>query len=162
MKKHGSKSISLWADYGLFAIKTKNRYVKFQDVLSQALQRMPSRESISIITKFALLEFKNGTPERARTMFEEILANYPKRVDIWNMYLDQEISIFAQNAETTSVVGKKATRIQKLFNRVVSLKFSSKKMKFFFKKYLQFEQQHGTADGEERVKALAREWVKSQ
>ena len=32
-------------------------------------------------------------------------------------------------------------------------------MKFFFKKYLQFEQQHGTADGEERVKALAREWA---
>ena len=58
IKKHGSKSIPLWTDYGLFAIKTKNRYVKFQDVLSQALQRMPSRESISIITKFALLEFK--------------------------------------------------------------------------------------------------------
>lgn len=103
------------------------------------------------------MEFKYGTPERGRTIFEEILANYPKRVDIWNMYLDQETSVFVQNMEKKNI-----NRVQKLFNRVVSLKFSSKKMKFFFKKYLQFEQNHGTTEGEEQVKKLAREWVQSQ
>ena len=157
IKKYGSKSVAVWTDYGLFAIKTNSRYVPYKNVLSQALQRLPSRESVGTISKFAIMEFKYGTPERGRTIFEEILANYPKRVDIWNMYLDQETSVFVQNMDN-----KKSNRVQKLFNRVVSLKFSSKKMKFFFKKYLQFEQNHGTSEGEEHVKKLAREWVQSQ
>ena len=32
-------------------------------------------------------------------------------------------------------------------------------MKFLFKKYLAFETEHGTIAKQERVKALAREWV---
>ena len=163
IKKYGSKSVAIWTDYGLFAIKTNSRHVPYKNVLSQALQRLPSRESVALISKFAIMEFKDGTPERGRTIFEEILANYPKRVDIWNMYLDQETSIFAQNFDSMSPAEKKkVNRVQRLFNRVISLKFSSKKMKFFFKKYLQFEQNHGTSNGEEQVKKLAREWVQSQ
>ena len=36
--------------------------------------------------------YKHGLVERGRTMFEGIVSSYPKRVDMWNMYLDQEIS----------------------------------------------------------------------
>ena len=107
IKKYGSKSVAIWTDYGLFAIKTNSRHVPYKNVLSQALQRLPSRESVALISKFAIMEFKYGTPERGRTIFEEILANYPKRVDIWNMYLDQETSIFAQNFDSMSPAEKK-------------------------------------------------------
>jgi rRNA biogenesis protein RRP5 len=37
------------------------------------------------------MEFKNGDPERGRTIFEGLVSNSPKRVDLWSIYLDQEI-----------------------------------------------------------------------
>jgi rRNA biogenesis protein RRP5 len=154
MKKYGSKSTALYADYGLFAIQTGNKYIQFRSILGEALKRLPDREHISLITKFAIMEFKHGSAERGRTIFEEVVGNYPKRVDVWNMYLDQEVSLNTASGDIK--------RVRKLFDRVVSMKFSSKKMKFLFKKYLQFEQVNGTADGEEKVKDLARSWVESQ
>ena len=41
----------------------------------------------------------------------------------------------------------------------MTLKLSSKKMQFVFKKYLKYEQKHGNAKKQERVKQMAREWV---
>ena len=37
------------------------------------------------------MEYKHGFPERGRTIFEGIVANYPKRLDIWSVYLDMEL-----------------------------------------------------------------------
>jgi rRNA biogenesis protein RRP5 len=49
----------------------------------------------------------------------------------------------------------------RLFERVIHLKFSSKKMKFFFKKYLDFEKKHGTTESVEHVKQAARDYIES-
>jgi hypothetical protein len=46
---------------------------------------------IKTICKFAQMEFKYAEAERGRTIFEGIMANYPKRVDLWNIFLDMEI-----------------------------------------------------------------------
>ena len=53
---------------------------------------------IKVISKFAQMEYKNafghgGSIDRGRTILEGIIANYPKRVDVWSMYLDMELSI---------------------------------------------------------------------
>jgi len=37
----------------------------------------------------AVLEFKHGDTERGKTLFEGILDRYPKRLDIWSVYIDQ-------------------------------------------------------------------------
>ena len=37
------------------------------------------------------MEFKHGEPERGKTMFENILSNYPKRTDLWSVYVDMMI-----------------------------------------------------------------------
>jgi rRNA biogenesis protein RRP5 len=37
------------------------------------------------------MEFKFGEAERGRTIFEGVMSNYPKRVDLWSIYLDMEI-----------------------------------------------------------------------
>lgn len=37
------------------------------------------------------MEFKHGEAERGRTIFEGVMSNYPKRVDLWSIYLDMEI-----------------------------------------------------------------------
>lgn len=57
--------------------------------LDQSLLSLPRRKHIKVISQAALLEFKIGSVERARSMFEGILRNYPKRTDLWSVYLDQ-------------------------------------------------------------------------
>ena len=43
---------------------------------------------VEMISKFAQMEFKLGEPERGKTMFENILSTYPKRTDLWSIYID--------------------------------------------------------------------------
>lgn len=42
-----------------------------------------------VVTQAALAEFRSGSPERGRSILEGILRNYPKRLDLWSVYLDQ-------------------------------------------------------------------------
>lgn len=42
-----------------------------------------------VITQAALAEFRLGNPERGRSLFEGVLRNYPRRLDLWSVYLDQ-------------------------------------------------------------------------
>ena len=46
---------------------------------------------MDVIVKFGQMEFKFGEGERGKTMFENVLSNFPKRTDIWSIYLDMMI-----------------------------------------------------------------------
>jgi rRNA biogenesis protein RRP5 len=48
---------------------------------------------IKTISKFAQMEFKHGEVERGRTLFEGIMSNFPKRLDLWSVYIDMEIRV---------------------------------------------------------------------
>ena len=61
--------------------------------LQRAVEALPQAQHVELISKFAQLEFRHGAPERGRTVFDGILSNYPKRVDVWSVYLDMEIRI---------------------------------------------------------------------
>jgi len=95
------------------------------------------------------MEFKSGDPERGRSIFESVLRNYPKRMDLWSVYLDQEIR------------GGDVQRCRTLFERATHLQLPPKKMKFLFKRYLEFEKEHGTPSAVEHVKKSAMEFVES-
>ncbi len=47
-----------------------------------------------VISHTAIQEFKVGSAERGRSMFESCLRNYPARLDVWSQYLDQVTSLF--------------------------------------------------------------------
>lgn len=49
-----------------------------------------------------------------------------------------------------------------VFERVIHLNMSAKKIKFFFKKYLEFEQKHGTEETVHSVKEKAVDYVESK
>ena len=49
---------------------------------------------MQVISHTAIQEFKVGTAERGRSMFESCLRNYPGRLDVWSQYLDQVYSLF--------------------------------------------------------------------
>ncbi len=64
----------------------------------------------------------------ARLNFENILANFPKRNDIWNVYIDLEIK-YTQDI----------FQIRNLFEKVLALNPKLKMAKNLFEKYLNFE-----------------------
>eukprot|EP01156_Anaeramoeba_ignava_P022800 Anaeramoba_ignava/c21053_g3_i1.p1 GENE.c21053_g3_i1~~c21053_g3_i1.p1 ORF type:complete len:355 (+),score=161.26 c21053_g3_i1:85-1065(+) len=146
-KKFG-QSAKVWKSYGIFQIKHFG-IEKGRQVLQNALKSAPKRKHIMIISKFGQYEFKFGSAERGRTIFEGILTNYPKRVDLWSVYLDMEIKKGDQQM------------IRNLFERVITLNVSSKKIKFFFKRYLQYEKEEGNDERVEYVKQKAIEYVQS-
>lgn len=60
-----------------------------QSVVNRALLSLPDKKHIKFISQTAILEFKCGVPDRGRSMFERVLREYPKRTDLWSVYLDQ-------------------------------------------------------------------------
>ncbi|XP_022966127.1 rRNA biogenesis protein RRP5 [Cucurbita maxima] len=120
-----------------------------QSVVNRALLSLPRRKHIKFISQTAILEFKCGVADRGRSMFEGILREYPKRTDLWSVYLDQEIRL------------GDADMIRALFERAISLSLAPKKMKFLFKKYLEYEKSVGDEERIESVKQKALEYVES-
>lgn len=52
--------------------------------------------------------------------------------------------------------------IRGLFERAICLELPAKKMKFLFKKYLEYEKEHGDEASIEKVKKAAMEYVESK
>lgn len=51
----------------------------------------PLPADVDVIAKFAQLEFQLGDAERAKAIFENTLSTYPKRTDVWSVYIDMII-----------------------------------------------------------------------
>lgn len=64
--------------------------LSFSAILTRACSAQPSAADIKTISKFAQLEFKHGDAERGKTIFEGIIDSYPKRLDLWTVYIDLE------------------------------------------------------------------------
>jgi rRNA biogenesis protein RRP5 len=104
---------------------------------------------VEVLEKYALAEFDLGSSDRARVVFEDLLSNYPKRMDLWHVYVDKETKL------------GNVLQARQIYDRMVSSKMSMKNMKTIFKKYLAFELAHGSIDQQEAVKSKAREYVSS-
>ncbi|GMJ14782.1 Ribosomal RNA Processing 5 [Hibiscus trionum] len=121
-----------------------------QSVVNRALLCLPRHKHIKFISQAAILEFKSGVPDRGRSMFEGILREYPKRTDLWSIYLDQEIRLGDEDV------------IRALFERAISLSLPPKKMKFLFKKYHDYEKSRGDEERRKYVSQKAIEYVQSE
>ncbi|XP_072958510.1 rRNA biogenesis protein RRP5 isoform X2 [Typha angustifolia] len=147
MIKKFKTSCKVWLRYAQSFLKQGKNEI--QSVVNRTLLSLPRNKHIKFISQIAILEFKCGVPERGRSMFESVLREYPKRTDLWSIYLDQEIRL-----------GDKEV-IRALFERATCLSLPPKKMKFLFKKYLEYEKTQGDEDRIEHVKSKALEYVES-
>ena len=68
------------------------------NLISITYSILSSLIDVKTITKFAQIEFKYGEAERGRTIFEGMMKNYPKRIDLWSIYIDMEIKAGDENA----------------------------------------------------------------
>ncbi|KAH3898887.1 related to rRNA biogenesis protein RRP5 [Saccharomycodes ludwigii] len=147
-KKFGSQKVQVWVNWGELLID-QGKTLDAHKVLANALKSLPKRDHIEIVRKFAQLEFKKGDPEQGRSLFEGLLADAPKRIDLWNVYIDQEVK-----------VGSDKQKVEDLFERVFkNKKITRKQAKFFFKKWLEFEDSKGDEKAAEYVKAKAIDFV---
>ncbi|KAL8725782.1 MAG: hypothetical protein Q9181_006288 [Wetmoreana brouardii] len=152
LSKHGSQSPTLWLNAATFYLSTLNAPTRTHQLLPRALQSLPSHTHLQLTSKFAQLEFTspNGDPERGRTAFEGLLTTFPKRLDLWNVLLDLEIKR-----------GEK-DKVRELFRRVTRLELKVRKMKYWFKRWAEWEETFGDEKAREKVAALAEEYVRKQ
>lgn len=146
-KKFG-KNVSIWVQYGS-SLLDRQLNDEAHEVLARSLQVLPKREHIEVVRKFGQLEFTKGDPEQGRSLFEGLISDVPKRIDLWNVYIDQEIK------------QDNKAKVEDLFERAITKKLSRKQAKFFFSKWLSFEEEKNDQQFAARVKAKAAEYVQS-
>lgn len=147
VKKHSANK-AVWLGFGDFFFRN-GRVESARKLLQRSLNSLEKRDHVDTISKFAQMEFKYGEAERGKTMFENILVNYPRRTDLWSVYIDMVV-------KSGDLEGARL-----LFERVINLQMAMKKMKFFFKKFLDFEEKHGDESSVAAVKQKAQEYVDS-
>ncbi|XP_048714808.2 protein RRP5 homolog isoform X1 [Caretta caretta] len=140
---------SVWLKYATFLLK-RGQVEATHRLLERALKGLPDKEHVDVISKFAQLEFHFGDPEHAKAIFESTLSSYPKRTDIWSIYIDMMIKHGSQK------------EVRDIFERVIHLSLAAKRMKFFFKRYLDYEKKYGTSETIQAVKVAALEYVESK
>lgn len=151
MLKKYTQDPKVWTNYATFLLDTKGDAERARELLPRALQTLPKFTHLDLTSKFAQLEFKSeaGLAERGRTIFEGLVNSFPKRIDLYNVLLDLE-----------EKVGDEA-QIRGLFERIFTRKLKPKQAKYFFKRWLAFEQQKGDERKIEEVKAKAATWIRS-
>ncbi|KAG8523597.1 Protein RRP5 [Galemys pyrenaicus] len=149
MLKRFRQKKAVWIKYGAFLLRRGQASASHR-VMQRALECLPTKEHVDVIAKFAQLEFQLGDAERAKAIFENTLTTYPKRTDVWSVYIDMVIKHGSQK------------EVRDIFERVIHLSLAPKRMKFFFKRYLDYEKQHGTERDVQAVKAKALEYVEAK
>lgn len=151
MLKKFTQDPKTWINYGTFLFDTVGDADRGREVLPRALQVLPKFTHLEVTSKFAQLEFKStaGLPERGRTIFEGLISSFPKRIDLYNVLLDLEVKL-----------GDKE-QIRALFERIFSSRLKPKQAKYFFKRWLAFEENEGDERKIDEVKARAATWIRS-
>ncbi|KAK7010129.1 protein RRP5 [Biomphalaria glabrata] len=132
----------LWKSYGHFLFKSGKVDIA-RSVLQRAIHVLDKRDHVEVIIKFATLEFSHGDIERGCTIFENLIASYPGRTDLWSVYVDMMV-------KSGDIAGARH-----LLERAVKQKFNAKKLSFLLQKFKRFEETHGTEEQVEKVKELA-------
>ena len=154
LKKFGQDQ-RVWINYATFLFDKAADAEKARQLLSRALQTLPQFTHVQMTSKFAQLEFQSpsGNAERGRTIFEGLLDSFPRKMDLWNVYLDMEQSLVKKGAED-------GERARQLYSRMFDGKIKNKQAQVLFKKWLAFEEKYGDERSVDLVKAKAGEFVR--
>lgn len=192
LQRHSPAPPSLYENYAAFLFTHRRDPARARALLPRAMQSLPAATTahVALTARFAQLEFKLADPERGRTMFETLLQRWPKRWDLWSVWVDMEIGCWqhararARAVEKGGDSGNSGKReegeeekesvvvVRRLFERITmggvggggdggaGERLKPRKARVFFKKWLEWEGKVGDGKGKERVEALAREYVK--
>lgn len=151
VKKFGAKAPNVWLNYAHFLHVTRNDAARARCLLPRATQQLDSRHSQNLVSRFAALEFRspNGEPERGRTMFEGLLAAWPKKGDLWGQLLDLEAGLADADPTAVRDVFERRTRVKGL---------KPQQAEKWFRRWAAWEEKLDPK-GKDRVMAKAQEWA---
>ncbi|XP_055770329.1 protein RRP5 homolog [Salvelinus fontinalis] len=149
MVKRFRQEKAVWLSYGTFLLQ-QGQSDAASALLQRAIKSLPNKDNVDLIAKFAQLEFRYGDVERGKTMLDTILTSYPKRTDLWSVFIDLMVKHGSQK------------EVRAVFDRVIHLSVAVKRIKFFFKRYLEYEKKNGTPESIQAVKEKALEYVESK
>uniref|UniRef100_A0A915PIT9 S1 motif domain-containing protein n=1 Tax=Setaria digitata TaxID=48799 RepID=A0A915PIT9_9BILA len=130
LKRFRHDDLDVWFIYGQHLLETK-RPAKARSLMKKSISCLPQNHHVTILSRFAQLEFKFGDVEQSKTIFESILNSYPKKTDVWTVYIDLLIKT------------GKIEDARQVLARATALKLSIHKIRLFFKKWVNLEQRHG-------------------
>ena len=144
--------LDIWKQYIEFLFEVNNitqkekQNVEFismdtKEGLNKSMQVLSKKYHLDIMNWYGQLLYKYNNNEEARNMFDNILKNFPKRKDIWFVYIDKEIKY-----------GKNVDKVRQIFDRMFEIKFKINDLKSIMKKFLEFEKEH-CKDEKEFIKA---------
>lgn len=145
-KKHKSKK-KVWLAHMQYLLR-QSRHEDAHALMKRAVLSLAPYKHSEIMSKLAQMEFELGSTERGRTLFDGLLVKFPKRLDLFFVYLDKEIKY-------GSIVHARSMLEQK----VAARKHTDKQMKSLFKKWYKMEEDHGNEETQEHVKESARNYV---
>ncbi len=119
-------------------------------LLKRSMHSLSEHKHVRTVQSFALAAFEQGKLACAREVFEGLIGLYPKRLDIWNVWVDQEEKVDQQKAARA------------LLRRMTTLPLSIKKIQAVFTRWLKFELNYGDEQAAEDVKAKAKEYIRSK
>jgi rRNA biogenesis protein RRP5 len=150
------KEPRVWERYANALVDTGKRD-QVRRVFKYMGDAISSKEQTLIMVHVAIHEYRQGSPEHGRALFESLVAKQPKRSDVWSAYIDQERGLLARGATEASVTG-----LRLVYERVSTLSLPPKVMQAFLTQWLTFEQAHGTPALVQKVKDKARAYVEAR
>jgi len=149
-----TSSLAFWLNYATFLLSTLNAPGRARALLQRAMQSVPAQQHRELTTKFAALEFQspNGDPERGRTIFEGLIAAFPKRGDVWDIWVDLE----------KTKGGEAKEQVRDVYRRMSGVRMKRRRAMWVFKRWEEYEGQIGDRKGVERVRALREGWERGQ
>ncbi|KEY69053.1 hypothetical protein S7711_03351 [Stachybotrys chartarum IBT 7711] len=153
LKKFGAKTPSVWINYAHFLHVTLNEPARARALLPRATQQLPTQHHQNIVSRFAALEFRspNGEAERGRTMFEGLLAAWPKKGDLWGQLLDLEVGVTGSQADPAAV--------RDVFERRTKVKgLKPQQAEKWFRRWAAWEEKQDPK-GKDKVMAKAQDWA---
>lgn len=148
IKKFRAQSDEVWtlnAEY----LYSNGREEEARALMTRALQCVPKTKHVALISRFAALEYTKGDQEKGRNLFENLLATYPKKTEVWSTYVDLSVK-YASVDQTRHVL-----------ERVTSLPLSVFKLRQFYKKWIDLETKEGDENSLAEVKKKALQYVTS-
>ena len=143
----------VWERLGC-ALILSNKRDQLKRLMKDISAALSKTEQCLVAEHIAIYEYKSGSVEAGRAMFEGLLLKAPKRSDLWSAYLDQEMALLSRSAPEASLPTTRS-----IFERSTSISLPPSAMQQLLTKYLLFEQKHGNADDVQRVKEKARQYV---
>ncbi|KAK3322215.1 hypothetical protein B0H66DRAFT_495043 [Apodospora peruviana] len=154
VKKFGSKSADVWVNYAHFLHTSAQSPTRARELLPRATQALGNQKHLylALMPKFAALEFRspNGDRDQGRTLFESLLAAYPKKFDLWNQLMDLETSADVVDPATVRDLFERGSKVKSL---------KPKQAQTWFRRWDKWEEENGDAKSRQRVKVLAQEWA---